>query len=207
MQANVEQQTLPQDNQLDPNLNLESEAAQIRNNINQFENVNVPQNKFTEPIKTNKLVNPPDTDFQNPDGTFDWKLMAMYYKGLANLMNAPNADFKNPDGTFDWKSIAMYYKGVASSNPPKTSKPKGNYGKLDPPSFVENPELPNCAYYEWKQLFLEFMQNNYMEDWEGVSFLKSKCLPQHHQQAISNLRDTTTIFALLDTQYGSKVLK
>ena len=77
MQANVEQQTLPQDNQLDPNLNLESEAARIRNNINQFENVNVPQNKFTEPIKTNKLVNPPDTDFLNTDGTFDWKLMAM----------------------------------------------------------------------------------------------------------------------------------
>ena len=98
----------------------------------------------------------------------------------------------------------MYYKGVASSNPPKTSKPKGNYGKLDPPSFMENLELPNCAYYEWKQLFLEFMKNNYMEDWEGVSFLKSKCLPQHHQQAISNLRNTASIFALLDTQYGSK---
>ena len=48
------------------------------------------------------------------------------------------------------------------------------------------------------------MKNNYMEDWEGVSFLKSKCLPKHHQQAISNLRDTTTIFSLLDTQYGSK---
>ena len=42
MQANVDQQTLPQDNQLDPNLNLESEAARIRNNINQFENVIVP---------------------------------------------------------------------------------------------------------------------------------------------------------------------
>ena len=43
MQAKVERQTLPQDNQLDPSLNLESEAARIRNNINQFENVNVPQ--------------------------------------------------------------------------------------------------------------------------------------------------------------------
>ena len=54
---------------------------------------------------------------------------------------------------------------------------------------------------------MEFLQNNYIEDWEGVSFLKSKCLPQHHQQAISNLRDTVTIFALLDTQYGSKSIK
>ena len=75
---------------MDPNLNLESEAAGIRNNINQFENVNVPQNKFTEPIKTNKLVNPPDTDFQNQDGSYDWKSMAMYYKGLANLINTPD---------------------------------------------------------------------------------------------------------------------
>ena len=46
-----------------------------------------------------------------------------------------------------------------------------------------------------------------MEDWEGVSFLKSKSLPQHHQQAISNLRDTATIFSLLDTQYGDKSIK
>ena len=84
--------------------------------------------------------------------------MAMYYKGLANMMNAPNVEFENLDGTYDWKSIAMYYKGVASSNPPKTSKLKGNYGKLDPPSFAENSELPNCAYYEWKLLFLEFMK-------------------------------------------------
>ena len=103
MQAKVERQTLPQDNQLDPSLNLESKAARIRNNINKFENANVPQNKFTEPIKTNKLVNPPDTDFQNPDGTVDWKSMAMYYKGLANMMNAPHVDFKNLNGTYDWK--------------------------------------------------------------------------------------------------------
>ena len=34
--------------------------------------------------------------------------------------------------------MAMYYKGVTSSNPPKMSKPKGNYRKLDPPLFVEN---------------------------------------------------------------------
>ena len=77
--------------------------------------------------------------FQNHDGTINWKSMAMFYKGLANVNlqgNAPNVEFKNLDGTYDWKSIAMYYKGVASSNPPKTSKPKGNYGKLDPPSFA-----------------------------------------------------------------------
>ena len=72
-QANIERQILPQDNQLDPRLNLESEAARIWNNINQFEKVNVPQNKFTEPVKTNKLVNLSDIEFQNPDGTIDWK--------------------------------------------------------------------------------------------------------------------------------------
>ena len=55
-QTNMERQTIPQDNQLDPRLNLESETTRIRNNINQFENVNVPQNKFTEPVKTNKLI-------------------------------------------------------------------------------------------------------------------------------------------------------
>ena len=99
MQAKVEWQTIPQNHQLDPTLNLESEAAWIRNNINQFKNVKLPQNKFTEPIKTNMLVNPPDIDFQNQDGSYDWKSMAMYYKGLANLINTPNIDFKNPDGT------------------------------------------------------------------------------------------------------------
>ena len=46
-----------------------------------------------------------------------------------------------------------------------------------------------------------------MEDWEGVSFLKSKCLPQHLQQAISNLSDVSTIFSLLDTQYGDKSME
>ena len=35
-------------------------------------------------------------------------------------------------------------------------------------------------------------------------FLKTKCLPAHHQQSISNLNKTSTIFSLLDTQYGSK---
>ena len=43
-----------------------------------------------------------------------------------------------------------------------------------------------------------------MDDWEAVIFLKTKCLPTQHQQAISNLSSTSTIFALLDTQYGSK---
>ena len=51
---------------------------------------------------------------------------------------------------------------------------------------------------------MEFMKNNFMDDWEAVIFLKTKCLPIHHQQAISNLCSTSTIFALLDTQYGSK---
>ena len=46
-----------------------------------------------------------------------------------------------------------------------------------------------------------------MEDWEEVSFLKSKSLPQHLQQAISNLCDTSTIFSLLDTQYGDKSIE
>ena len=51
---------------------------------------------------------------------------------------------------------------------------------------------------------MEFMRNKYMEDWEAVIFLKTKCLPTHHQQSISNLNKTSTIFSLLDTQYGSK---
>ena len=92
-------------------------------------------------------------DFRNQDGSYDWKSMAMYYKGLANLTNTPNVDFKNQDGSCDWKSMAMYYKGVASYSPPKTSKPKGNYSKLDLPKFKEELELPNCAYYKWKQIF------------------------------------------------------
>ena len=71
----------------------------------------------------------------------------------------------------------MYYKGVASSGSAKASKPKGNYGKLDPPVFIEDAERRNCTYYEQKLLFLEFMKNNYIEDWEGYSFLKSKSLP------------------------------
>ena len=72
-------------------------------------------------------------------------------------------DFENQDGSCDyWKSMAMYYKGAASAGPTKTNKPKGKYGKLDPPILVENSQLPNCAYYELKQLFLEFMEHNYM---------------------------------------------
>jgi len=41
MQARVEQ-TIPHSDKLHPKLNLELEAAKIRNNINQFENVNLP---------------------------------------------------------------------------------------------------------------------------------------------------------------------
>ena len=96
----------------------------------------MPQNKLVESIKTNKSSNPPDMDFRNQDGSYDWKSMAMYYKGRANLTNTPNVDFKNQDGSCDWKSMAMYYKGVASSSPTEINKPKGNYGKLDPPTFV-----------------------------------------------------------------------
>ena len=82
--------------------------------------------------------------------------MAMYYKGHANLTNTPNVDFKNQDGSCDWKSMAMYYKGVASSSPMKINKPKGNYGKLDPPTFIENSELPNFAQkYESKIIHLQ----------------------------------------------------
>ena len=51
MQARVEQ-TIPHSNKLHPKLNLESEAAKIRNNTNQFENVNLLQNKLVEPIQS-----------------------------------------------------------------------------------------------------------------------------------------------------------
>ena len=77
-----------------------------------------------------------DWMFQTPEGKIDWKSLAMYYQGLANLNSqgtVPHVEFKNSDGTIDWKSMAIYYKGVASANPPNVkSKPKGNYGKLDP---------------------------------------------------------------------------
>ena len=134
MQARVEQ-IIPHSDKLNPRLNLESEAAKIRNNINQFENVNLPQNK---PVEFNQFKEEPITK--------------------NNLLNTPNVDFKNQDGSYDYKSMAMFFKGVASSGSTKASKPKGNYGKLDPPTFVEDPELPNCAYYKWKKLFLEFLQ-------------------------------------------------
>ena len=100
MQTRAEQ-TVPHCTQLYPNLNLESAAARMRNNINQFENVNLPQNKLVEPIKTNKLADPPDMDFRNQDVSYYKKSMAMYYKGLANLTNTPNVDFKNQDRSCD----------------------------------------------------------------------------------------------------------
>ena len=52
-QSNFEQQKFPQDNQLDSRLNLESDAARIRSNINQFENVHTPYkpSHITEPPK------------------------------------------------------------------------------------------------------------------------------------------------------------
>ena len=79
--------------------------------------------------------------------------------------------------------MTIYYRGVALAKLPNVkNKPKGNYGKLDPPVLTESLELPNCAYYEWKNLFMEFMRNNYMEDWEAVIFVKTKCLPKHHHQ-------------------------
>ena len=128
MQARVEQ-IIPHSDKLHPRLDLESEAAKIRKNINQFENVNLPQNK---PVESNQ---------------FKEALLT-----TNNFTNTPNVDFKNQDGSCDyWKSMAMYYKGVASAGPTQTNKPKGNYGKLDSPTFVEDSELPNFAYYEWKQ--------------------------------------------------------
>ena len=61
----------------------------------------------------------------------------MYYRGLANLNlqgKVVHIEFKDSNGTIDWRSMAIYYKGVASANLPSIkSKPKGNYGKLDPP--------------------------------------------------------------------------
>ena len=53
----------------------------------------MPQNKLVEPIKTNKSANCPDMDLRNQDGSYDWKSMALYYKGLSNLINTPNVDF------------------------------------------------------------------------------------------------------------------
>ena len=41
-QSNFERQKFPQDNKLDSRLNLESDAAKIRSNISQFENINTP---------------------------------------------------------------------------------------------------------------------------------------------------------------------
>ena len=77
MQARVEQ-IIPHSDKLNPGLNLESEAAKIRNNINQFENVNLPQNKLAEPIQSkeepitiNKPTNTPNKDFRKQDGSHD----------------------------------------------------------------------------------------------------------------------------------------
>ena len=98
--------------------------------------------------------------FQNPDGTLNWQSLAMFYRGLTkeNLQGHVHVEFKNPDGSVDWKSATIYYRGVASAKLPNVkNKPKGNYGKLDPPTLKENLEFPNCAYYEWKDLFMEFV--------------------------------------------------
>ena len=46
-----------------------------------------------------------------------------------------------------------------------------------------------------------------MQDWEGVIYLKNKSLPKHLQQSISNLSDVSTIFSLLDTQFGDKYVE
>merc|ERR1712240_325686 len=214
-QSMFDRKNFPQNNHIDPHLNQESDTANIRNNINSFENVPTPceepqkhTNSQNDENYQNEKIFENDWMFPNPDGTLNWQSLAMYYRGLANLNlqgHVTHVEFKNPDGSIDWKSMTIYYRGVASAKLPNVkNKPKGNYGKLDPPTLKENLEFPNCSYYEWKDLFMEFMRNNFMEDWGAVIFLKTKCLPAHHQQSISNLNKTSTIFSLLDTQYGSK---
>ena len=50
-----------------------------------------------------------DWMFQTPEGKLDWKSLAMYYRGLANLNSqgtVPHVEFKNSDGTIDWKLMA-----------------------------------------------------------------------------------------------------
>ena len=137
---------------------MESDASRIRNNLNLFENIPTPYekpqnhtNSQTDESYQNEKMFENDWMFKNSDGTLDWKSLAMYYRGLANLNlqgKVTHVEFKNSDGSIDWRSMTIYYRGVASAKLPNVkNKPKGSYGKLDPPVLTESLELPNCAYY------------------------------------------------------------
>ena len=85
-------------------------SSQSSYSVNQFENVNLPQSKL---VKSTQMT-------------------------TNSIPKTQNEDFRNKDGSYDFKAMAMYYKGIAISGFSKTSKLRGNYGKLDPPNFVED---------------------------------------------------------------------
>ena len=65
MQAKAEQ-AIPHSGQLHPKLNLESDAARIRNNINRLEDLNMSKNKPIEPIQSKEEpTNTKIEDFKN----------------------------------------------------------------------------------------------------------------------------------------------
>ena len=107
---------------------------------------------------------------------------------------------RNQQGATDWKSTAYYWKGKLSHQPKATR----NFGRIQPPVFTEDTELPTIAYLSWKKSFHEFMVNNSMYDWEAVNFLKSTVLPAHFKQLILVHDTVDEIFGLLNSQFGDK---
>ena len=54
-----------------------------------------------------------------------------------------------PNDPPDYRSLAFFYQGQASVK--AKSVPRENYGKVQPPIFTPDSELPSCSYETWKK--------------------------------------------------------
>ena len=57
-------------------------------------------------------------------------------------------------------------------------------------------------YQIWKKGFITYCQENLMEEWEVLSFLKKDILPSHLREFILPLDSTDEVFRMIDSHFG-----
>ena len=80
---------------------------------------------------------------------------------------------------------------------------KRNFGVILPEKLVITNELPIINYQIWKKDFKTYCQENLMEEWEILSFLKKDILPSHIREFILPLDSTDEVFRMMDSYFGN----
>ena len=80
---------------------------------------------------------------------------------------------------------------------------KRNFGVILPEKLVITSEFPIINYQIWKKGFKTYCQENWMEEWEILSFLKKDILPSHLREFILPLDSTDEVFRMMDSYFGN----